>query len=99
MALLESLKENKKVSRIPENDINKAELLEEKEKKYKKYLKLYLLLKKIENARCEGREEYRKHVTMIVHFDSKILEVTVPTLEEYFSNVRDFVNLVENDLK
>jgi cell shape-determining protein MreC len=97
-ALLEQLKDKKKIPSVPGSNTERAELLAEKDKKYKKYMKEYFLLRKIEGCRFEGREEYRKHVTMIVHMDNKVLEVSVPVLEEYFNKVKEFTNLAEDDL-
>ena len=98
-SLLDKLKEKKKVKIIPDLGVNKAELLEKIDKKYKNYMKLYLLLKKIESCRFEGREEYRKHVTMIVHMDKKVMEVDVPTLEDYYAKTKEFVDFAESEIE
>ena len=98
LALLEKYKEKKKGLSIPENSLNRAELLLTLDKKYKSHIKLYLLLCKIQDSEFDRREEYRKHVTMIVHLERKLLEVTVPVLEEYYFNIKDFVNMAEGDL-
>jgi hypothetical protein len=99
LALLENLKDKKNIDMIPFSKIERAELLSKTDKKYNKYIKLYLLFKKIVLSEFDRREEYRKHVTMIVHFERRDLEITVPILEEYFENIKEFVNLVEEDLK
>ena len=98
LALLEYLKEKKKIPNIPDSALNRAELLVELDKKYKNYMKLYMLLNKIKGSEFDRREEYRKHVTMIVHLDRKELEVTVPVLQEYFEKVKEYVNFVEDEI-
>ncbi len=98
LALLEDLKEKKKIDLIPISKIERAELLIKTEKKYNKYVKLYLLFKKIILSEFDRREEYRKHVTMIVHFERSDLEVTVPILNEYFESMKEFAEIVEEDL-
>jgi hypothetical protein len=98
LALLEHLKEKKKISDIPSRALNRAELLQEQDKKYKNYMKLYALLNKIKNCEFDRREEYRKNVTMIVHLDRRDLEVTVPVLQEYFEKVKEFVDFVEAEI-
>lgn len=95
LALLEKFKERRKSLSIPENSLNRAELLLSLDKKYKAHLKLYLLLCKIQDSEFDRREEYRKHVTMIVHLDRRDLEVTVPVLEEYYFKIKEFVDMAE----
>jgi|TARA_Y100000034_G_C6845187_1_gene382803 hypothetical protein len=99
LTLLEKLKEKNKNLVIPASEINRAELLLDVEKKYKKYLKTYLLLRKIVLSDFDRREEYRKHVTMIVHFERRDLEINVSVLHEYFDEIKEFVNLAEEDIK
>jgi hypothetical protein len=98
LALLENLRDKRKIDSIPEGAFSRAELLLEKDKKYKNYIKLYQLLNKIKDADFERREEYRKHVTMICHLDRRDLEVDVLTLEEYFSKAKEFVDIAEDEL-
>jgi len=98
LALLENLRDKRKIPNIPEGALNRAELLLEKEKKYKNYIKLYQLFDKIQGSEFDRREEYRKNVTMIVHLDKKDLELTVPLLEEYFASVKEFVDIVEDEI-
>jgi hypothetical protein len=98
LALLENLRDKRKLSSIPEGRMSRAELLIEKDKKYKSYVKLYQLLKKINDAEFDRREEYRKHVTMICHLGRRDLEVNVPTLEEYYFKIKEFVDIAEDEL-
>ncbi len=98
LALLENLKDKKKIVSIPENVLNRAELLQNQDKKYKNYIRLYMLLNKIKGCEFDRREEYRKHVTMIAHLDRKELEVTVPVLTEYYEKVKEFVDFVEEEI-
>ncbi len=98
LALLENLRDKRKIASIPEGALSRAELLLEKDKKYKNYIKLYQLLNKIKESEFDRREEYRKHVTMICHLDRRNLEVNVPTLEEYFNKTKEFVDIVEDEL-
>ncbi|MBT3691197.1 hypothetical protein HOG16_03075 [Candidatus Woesearchaeota archaeon] len=98
LALLEHLKEKKKIPEIPSSALNRAELLNELDKKYKSFMKLYMLMNKIKSAEFDRREEYRKHVTMIVHLDRKELEITVPVLQEYFEKTKEFVTFVEEEI-
>ncbi len=98
LALLERLRDKKKIASIPEGSLNRVELLLEKDKKYKAHIKLYLLLNKIEGCEFDRREEYRKNVTMIAHLDRRDLEVTVPVLDEYFQKIKEFVDIAEDEI-
>jgi uncharacterized alkaline shock family protein YloU len=60
------------------------------------YLKLYTLLKSIDQAAYTGREEYRKHVTLTVTLDKKTLDIDIPVLVEYFKKTKEFVNLINS---
>lgn len=98
--LLEYLKKKNKVKEIPALPKEKAELLESKLKnKIKKYIKYYYLFKKIENADFTRREEYRKHVTMIVSIEGKKLEIDIPLLIEYYKVTKEFVDFIEETMQ
>ncbi len=94
---LEYAKDNKKIKEIPASSQDRVALLK---KLYKddliEYLKLYTLLKSIDQADYKGREEYRKHVTLIATFEKKTIEVDIPVLVEYFKKTKEFVNLINS---
>jgi hypothetical protein len=94
---LEHAKDNKKIKEIPASSQDKVALLK---KLYKddivEYLKLYTLLKSIDQAAYTGREEYRKHVTLTVTLDKKTLDIDIPVLVEYFKKTKEFVNLINS---
>lgn len=98
LALLEHLKDKKKIPNVPEGALNRTELLEKHDKKYRNYMKLYTLLTKIASSEFDRREEYRKNVTLISHLDKKDLEITVPMLQEYFEKTKEFVGFVESEI-
>lgn len=64
--------------------------LEKKMPEVKKYHEFYLLLKKIDKSKYTAREEFRKHVTLVL----PDLEVDVEKLKEYFERTKEFVKLV-----
>ncbi len=98
-AILESLEEDGKIDSVPSLEKNRVELVSKSKTKYKDYIKHYNLLKKIDEAEFDRREEYRKHVTLSLKFDEdSTLEVNVPTILEYYKKVDDFVNLVGEDI-
>lgn len=98
LALLEKLKENKKLINIPKSGKEKVEILSRLKRNSKEFLELYVLLKRIEECSYTAREEYRKHVTMISNIAGKKLEIDVPLLTEYFKKTNEFINYVEGEL-
>jgi hypothetical protein len=99
-AILEALeyaKEEKKIKEIPASAQDKVNLLK---KLYKDnildYIKLYELLKQLDQAPYTGKEEYRKNVTLIAKVGRRVIEVNIPVLIEYFNKTHEFVNLINS---
>src|SRR3989338_7973031 len=88
--------EKKKIKDVPDSFKEKVEILDIVLKnKIKPYTKLYAMLKKIEVSEYARREEYRKHVTMIVNLEGKKMEINVPMLLEYYKKTKEFVELMK----
>ena len=99
---LEYLKAKRKVKLIPESNTLRSEVFFKaiKRRGIKKYFDLYNLLKKID--KCEKitrKEEYRKHVTLIVEVEGNTIEVDVPTLFKYYRSIKEFVELIDQWMK
>jgi hypothetical protein len=93
--LMEHLKEKKRIKEIPGSMKEKVEIIFKKFPKFKKYIKLYELFKEIEKAPYSGREEYRKHATIISRVSAKkIVEIDIPVLISYYNITKEFVRLV-----
>jgi len=95
LELLECLKEKKKIRDIPVSSKERIDLV----LKYFKedidaYIKLYELLRAIDIAEYSKKEEYRKHVTLIVHLGKKDLDVDIPVITGYFLQTKQFVNTI-----
>jgi len=98
-ALLRQCKEKKLIDIIPELprlriDILKKEFSDDPE--IQKYVEFFMLLRKIEKARFDKAMEYRRHVTMTVHFDDKEAEITIDIIGDYFRKTKEFLNYVED---
>lgn len=94
LSLLKKLEKEKKIKFIPSSPIERAETVEQKIKKAKKFIKYYRLFKKIVKCEYIPREEYRKHITLIVK-DKKPIEVTTDVLMKYFETTKEFIRFVE----
>lgn len=90
---LQAMMARGEVSEVPENETARFELFRGLYKKRgaKDYFDLYILMKQINAAEYNVREEYRKNVTLIAHFLDKDIEVTVPILLGYYNKTREFV--------
>lgn len=99
-AMLLHLQKKKKLE-IPKQCLLKAELLkkESEDEAIRHALDLYFFLKKIEKAEFQKRQEYRRHVAMLVTVDKKPVEVTIDSATEYFNGTKDFLKRVENTIK
>lgn len=97
LELHEFLIEKKKIREIP---ASKKERLNLVLKNFKEdiddYIKLYELLKLIDNAEYSKKEEYRKHVALVAHLAKGDLEVDIPKVTEYFDATKQFVAIVNS---
>ena len=92
----EHLKTKRKLKSIPTVSKLRADIAAKTFPDLKPYIEFYNLLKDIDRARYDKREEYRKHVTLIAYISNNKVEVDIKTLEGYYSKVNDFVNTVES---
>ncbi len=94
---LEILKKKKKLKFIPLTPVSRAELLKKlyKRPEMKQFLDFYFLLRKIDKAEFYKREEFRKHVALIVEYRDEVIQVDIETLEEYFIKTRQFIEYIE----
>lgn len=97
-SILKLAKEKNLVQETPINPGLKCDLLKKtfpENKELLGYIGLYLKLRKILNAKYTKKEEYRRHVAMIVNIDGETIEVCIDLLKEYYEKSRQFVNLVD----
>ena len=67
LELLKFAKKKRKIKQISKLETVRAENLKEVYPETKDFIDFYFLLKRIDKARSDVREEYRKHMTLIVH--------------------------------
>ena len=100
--LLEYAKTQKKIDEVPTLPRLK---LENTKKIYADnsdvmhYMELYVFLKKVDKAKYDRRQEFRRHVTMTAHLDngSKV-EVNIDIISDYFKKVNEFVTLTHRTI-
>ncbi len=95
LEICEHLKNKKKIKAIPPATKLRADLAAKAFPETKEYVKFYFLMKDIDKARYDKREEYRKNVVLIAMFDSERVEVNIEVLKEYYKKVAAFADLVD----
>lgn len=97
-ALLYHSKEKKQIENIPKSPRLKINFLEKiypHDEKIRKFITFYLFLREIFKARYSKREEFRRHVTLIAHFENRDAEIDIDFLETYEKVALNFYNYVK----
>ncbi len=98
-ALLENLKEQKKIAEIPSAPVKKAELLKKlhaQDQKIAEVVDFYLLMRKVDRAEFSRAKEYRRHVTMTTIVDGSKIEIDIDKIREYYDKTREFMTYTQN---
>ncbi|MBW2981656.1 hypothetical protein KY343_02135 [Candidatus Woesearchaeota archaeon] len=97
--LLTKVKKRRKTLEIPTQPRKKCELakeLYEDDEKVLKFIDFYLELRNIIQAKYTKREEYRRHVTMIVALEpERVVEVDIDKLHDYENRAKEFLEHLE----
>ncbi len=97
-AIIEQAAETRKIEKIPQLPRQRLELLKSlypENVEILNFCELYLILRKIANARFDRSNEYRRHVTMTAHIDEEQIEITIDIIKDYFDRTKEFVELAE----
>jgi hypothetical protein len=96
-ALLHDAKSGSKIPAVPTLPRLKVEALKkafEDNATLKQYLDFYLLLRKLDKAKFERSQEYRRHVTMKAELEAKDVEITIDIISDYFHKTKEFLTVV-----
>lgn len=96
-ALLYSAKTSKQIPAVPTLPRLKVEALKKiysEHDQIPQYLSFYLLLRKLDKAKFERAQEYRRHVTMKASVDEKHADITIDIISDYFVKTKEFLSLV-----
>ncbi len=98
-ALLEYAKKKKKIKTAPRSPRLKSDLVREAystDEKILWYMNFYIFLRDILKAEYTKREEYRRHVTMVVKLWNRTAEINIDNLEDCFDKIaKGFLEYVE----
>lgn len=93
LALLIHLKDEKKISSVPELPRTQIEVLKKAfpdDKELLNFIDFYLLLRKLDKAEYERSSEFRRHVTMTAVVDGRKVEITIDIITDYFNKTKDY---------
>jgi len=96
--LLESLLEKKKIKSIPDNPLQKIDILKKTFSKNKNMLEvfeLFLMFRKINSLKTERIGEFRKNVTLKITFQGKEVLVNLEKLKQYAEILENFISEVK----
>ena len=58
------------------------------------FMDFYQLLRKIDKAKFDRSQEYRRHVTMTAHLDEGPIEINIDIINDYFERTKEFITHV-----
>ena len=96
--LLDLALEEKKLSKVPVAVNLKAKAVLEvyASRELESFINFYLMLRRINRSFFERREEYRRHVAMVVYLDDmNVVEIGTDELYEFFRKTTEFIELLE----
>lgn len=94
-ALVDHLKENKKIEEIPKTRSGRLDLVKKSFKDLESFFELYSLLRKLNKANFTRRQEFRRHVTMsVILEDKRLVEINIDVINDYYDKTKSFVDFV-----
>ena len=93
------MQKKKKIKDIPNNPITKSieiKTLFYDDPQFLDDIDFYMLLRRIIRADYTASKEFRKHVTMTVTMDDRVMEVNIEVILGYFNRTKDFVEKAYN---
>lgn len=98
LGFLEKAKNEGKISEIVNAPAKKCEEIKRLypgDKDIDEAITFYLLLRKLDRAKFDRINEFRRHVTMIADIDGKKFNIDIDKISEYYDATKKFVGYVE----
>lgn len=96
-ALLHHAKEAKEIPAVPTLPRLKIEALKKIHQAHPQignYLAFYQLLRKLDKAKFDRAQEYRRHVTMKAAMEDGNIEITIDIISDYFHKTKEFLAVI-----
>jgi len=94
-ALFSFSRSKKKAAPIPSAPLVRAETIKNtfsNDPQLVNFINLYILFRKIKNAKFSRAQEYRRHVTMTAFLDEGEVEISIDIITEYFEKTKEFID-------
>ena len=100
-ALLEHLKDKKKIKEIPLSFKEKLIVLKKfKQEEIKEFIEFTEFLIRMDKSDHSKKEEFRKNVALIAEENGTLIEeVSIVVLKEYYKKTQDLINFIFNLIK
>jgi len=98
-SLFRLAKSKKKFTAQPTAPVVRAEKIKEifaDDSEMANFINLYMLFRKINNAKFNRAQEYRRHVTMTAFLDDSEVEISIDIITEYFQKTKEFIDYCES---
>ncbi len=92
LAYAKTQKKTNETATTPHTKVEMAKNLYPGDKMIIDFCDFYQLLRKIQKARFDRRQEYRRHITMTAHLDNETIEITIDIITDYYKKVNEFLN-------
>lgn len=80
---------------LPRLKAEQVKMVFSNDKKVVDFCDFFLLLRRVDKAKFERAQEYRRHVTMTAHLDNEEnVEVTIDIITDYYDKTQEFLNYV-----
>lgn len=92
--LLENARKDKRLKEIPKVPRLRSEAIKnlfKDDAQMNNFMEFYALLRKIDKARFDRAQEYRRHVTMTAYLDEGEIEVSIDIISDYFEKTKEFI--------
>ena len=92
--LLIHAKEKKRIAEvptIPRLRVENIKTLYANDVMVQNFVEFYQKLKKIDKAKFDRSQEYRRHVTMTAHLEEGPIEITIDIINDYFEKTKEFI--------
>ena len=97
-ALLRKARDQKKIAVVPTLPrlcLEQTRALYQSNQQLMQYLDLYIFLKKVDKAKFDRSQEFRRHVTMTAHLEKESVEINIDIISDYFEKVKEFMTMVD----
>ena len=100
-AILRYAKKKGKIKEIPENAVQKIDTVKKlfkDDENFQNVIEFYRMLRKLEKLKQDRKGEFRKNVTLKLHYQGKEIDVDLEKLKEYSDMLEKFISTTKQFL-